>query len=62
MKSLAIFIVISGDLITKRTGENIDGYPLLVGVYTVLRQSKTENIEMFVNFLTNYAKTAPLSK
>lgn len=47
---------------TKKVGENIDGYPLLVGVYTVLRQSKTENIETFVNFLTNYAKIATLSK
>lgn len=54
--------MISGDLITKKAGENIDGYPLLVGVYTVLRQSKTENTKMFVKFLVDYAKTVTLSK
>lgn len=54
--------MVSGDLITKKACENIDGYPLLVGVYTVLRQTKTEDIEMFVNFLVNYARTSTLSK
>ncbi|XP_072947146.1 WASH complex subunit 5 [Epargyreus clarus] len=52
----------TGDLITKRPGENIDGYPLLVGTYTVLRQTKTENVEVFINFLCKYVKMLSLNR
>ncbi|XP_026499118.1 WASH complex subunit 5 [Vanessa tameamea] len=52
----------TGDLITKRPGENIDGYPLLVGIYTLLRQSKTENVEIFIDFLCKSAKTMTIAK
>ncbi|VVC86753.1 unnamed protein product [Leptidea sinapis] len=52
----------SGDLITKKPGENIDGFPLIIGVYTLLRQSKTENLEIFINLLCNYVKVASLNK
>ncbi|CAH0694098.1 unnamed protein product [Spodoptera exigua] len=47
----------TGDLITRRTGDNIDGYPLLVGIYSLLRQSKSENIDIFIESLCNYVKT-----
>lgn len=47
----------SGDLITRRPGDNIDGYPLLVGIYSLLRQSKSEHVDNFVNFLCSYIKS-----
>lgn len=53
---------ITGDLITKKPYENIDGYPLLVGVYTLLKQSKTESVEEFINCLCKYVKIVILSK
>lgn len=56
------FYFVSGDLITRKAGENIDGYPLLVGIYTVLRQTKTENVDIFINFLCNYARIITLTK
>ncbi|XP_039755803.1 WASH complex subunit 5 [Pararge aegeria] len=52
----------TGDLITKKPGENIDGYPLLIGIYTLLRQSKTESIDTFISFLCKYAKTVTMNK
>ncbi|CAH2091085.1 unnamed protein product [Euphydryas editha] len=52
----------TGDLITKKPGENIDGFPLLVGIYTLLRQSKTENIEIFIDFLCKYTKSMTFTK
>ncbi|XP_037870039.1 WASH complex subunit 5 isoform X1 [Bombyx mori] len=47
----------TGDLIMRKSGENIDGYPLLVGIYTVLRQSKTSNLNLFIDFLCSYARS-----
>ncbi|XP_061378405.1 WASH complex subunit 5 [Danaus plexippus] len=52
----------TGDLISRRTGDNIDGYPLLVGAYTLLRQSKTESIDVFVDFLCQYSKVAAANR
>ncbi|XP_022113508.2 WASH complex subunit 5 [Pieris rapae] len=52
----------TGDLITKKHGENIDGYPLVIGTYTLLRQSKLENVDIFVNFLCKYVKVLTLNK
>lgn len=46
----------TGDLVSKRAGENIDGYPLIIGMYTLLHQTKTENTDTFVDFLCNYVK------
>ncbi|KAJ8713527.1 hypothetical protein PYW07_013897 [Mythimna separata] len=46
----------TGDLITRRTGDNIDGYPLLVGIYSLLRQSKSENVDIFVESLCTYVR------
>lgn len=51
-----------GDLITKKPGENIDGFPLLVGIYTLLRQSNTGSVEVFIDTLCQYAKVAALAK
>ncbi|XP_026762706.2 WASH complex subunit 5 [Galleria mellonella] len=45
----------TGDLVSKKPGENVDGYPLLVGIYTLLRQTRIDNIDTFVDFLCNYA-------
>ncbi|XP_068618614.1 WASH complex subunit 5 isoform X2 [Battus philenor] len=52
----------TGDLVTKKPGENIDGFPLLVGVYTLLRQSKTTSTEVFIESLCNYAKVVTLTR
>ncbi|KAG6444856.1 hypothetical protein O3G_MSEX003553 [Manduca sexta] len=46
----------TGDLISKRSGENIDGYPLLVGIHTILCQTKTENLDLFIDLLCIYAR------
>ncbi|XP_075978879.1 WASH complex subunit strump [Anticarsia gemmatalis] len=46
----------TGDLITRKAGDNIDGYPLLVGIYSLLRQSKSENIDNFVDNLCLYVR------
>lgn len=54
--------LIAGDLITKKPGDNIDGYPLLIGIYTLLRQSKTESVENFINFLCKYAKVVTMNR
>lgn len=53
---------IAGDLISRKAGENIDGYPFLVGIYTLLRQVGRDNIETFVSFLSAYMKSVTLSK
>lgn len=53
-------LCIPGDLITRRTGDNIDGYPLLVGIYSLLRQSKSENVDIFIESLCNYVKLVSL--
>ncbi|XP_037973203.2 WASH complex subunit 5 [Plutella xylostella] len=52
----------TGDLVTKKPGDNIDGYPLLVGVNTLLHQAATNNVDHFINFLCNYAKGVTLLK
>ncbi|CAG9561269.1 unnamed protein product [Danaus chrysippus] len=52
----------TGDLISRKPGDNIDGYPLLVGVYTLLRQSKTESVDVFVDFLCQYSKVAAMNR
>ncbi|CAK1586117.1 unnamed protein product [Parnassius mnemosyne] len=52
----------TGDLISKKAGDNIDGFPLLVGIYTLLRQGKIESIEEFVDTLCKYAKVTTLIK
>lgn len=51
-----------GDLIAKKAGDNIDGYPLLVGIYTTLRQTKSDNIEIFIDFICTYARVATLQR
>ncbi|KAI8426211.1 hypothetical protein MSG28_005135 [Choristoneura fumiferana] len=56
------FCQTTGDLISRKAGENIDGYPFLVGIYTLLRQVGRDNIETFVSFLSAYMKNATLSK
>ncbi|KOB72205.1 Strumpellin [Operophtera brumata] len=45
-----------GDLTSRKPGENIDGYPLIVGIYTLLHQTKTENVDAFVDFICSYTK------
>ncbi|XP_013172384.1 PREDICTED: WASH complex subunit strumpellin isoform X1 [Papilio xuthus] len=52
----------TGDLITRKPGENIDGFPLLVGIYTLLRQSKMDSIDVFIDTLCSYAKVSSLAK
>ncbi|XP_013190623.2 WASH complex subunit 5 [Amyelois transitella] len=52
----------TGDLISKKVGENLDGYPLLVGIYTVLCQTKLDNINIFVDFLCSYTRSIILTK
>ncbi|CAH2039565.1 unnamed protein product, partial [Iphiclides podalirius] len=52
----------TGDLITKKPGENIDGFPLLVGTYTLLHQSSAGSKEVFIDTLCQYAKVAALAK
>ncbi|XP_063828213.1 WASH complex subunit 5 isoform X1 [Ostrinia nubilalis] len=52
----------TGDIISKKAGENIDGYPLLVGIYTMLHQTKTDSIEIFIDFLCTYARVATLMR
>ncbi|KAL0871882.1 hypothetical protein ABMA27_004343 [Loxostege sticticalis] len=52
----------TGDLIAKKAGDNIDGYPLLVGIYTTLRQTKSDNIEIFIDFICTYARVATLQR
>ncbi|XP_053606278.1 WASH complex subunit 5 isoform X2 [Plodia interpunctella] len=52
----------TGDLISKKTGDNIDGYPLLVGIYTILCQTKMENTNIFVDFLCHHVSYIVLAK
>ncbi|CAG4950074.1 unnamed protein product [Colias eurytheme] len=52
----------SGDLITKKPGENIDGYPLIIGAYTILRQSKSEHMDDFLDYLCKYVKVVTLNR
>ncbi|XP_049874083.1 WASH complex subunit 5 [Pectinophora gossypiella] len=52
----------SGDLITRKAGENIDGYPLIVGIYTVLHQTRTENVDVFIDFMCHYVRNTTVSK
>ncbi|RVE48625.1 hypothetical protein evm_006696, partial [Chilo suppressalis] len=52
----------TGDIITKKMGENIDGYPLLVGIYTLLRQTKTTYMDTFIDFICAYSKITTLNR
>ncbi|KAL4707740.1 hypothetical protein ACJJTC_014921 [Scirpophaga incertulas] len=52
----------TGDIISKKAGDNIDGYPLLVGVYTLMRQTKTENVDIFIEFLCHYSRMVALNR
>lgn len=56
------FCTSTGDFFARKPGDNIDGYPLLVGIYTLLRQAGKDNIETFVGFLSAYMKGISLSK
>ncbi|KAJ0178248.1 hypothetical protein K1T71_006071 [Dendrolimus kikuchii] len=50
----AFLLFITGDLITKKVGDNIDGFPFLIGIHTLLRQTKLNNIEKFVNLMCKF--------
>ncbi|CAK1556303.1 unnamed protein product [Leptosia nina] len=52
----------TGDLIAKKHGENIDGYPLLIGTYTLLRQCKVESIDLFIDYLCRFVKETTSNK
>ncbi|XP_041987487.1 WASH complex subunit 5 [Aricia agestis] len=52
----------TGDLISKRTGDNIDGYPLLIGCYTLLRHCHTQSFDVFLDFLCKYAQVVTMNK
>ncbi|GBP35011.1 WASH complex subunit 5 [Eumeta japonica] len=54
-------LLMQGDLISKKVGENIDGYPLLIGLYTLLCQSQQNNIEDFLDCLCTYVRAWMLS-
>lgn len=43
-----------GELIAKRTQDQIDGFPFIVGLQTVLRQFHPENNDKFLQYFGQY--------